>query len=61
MKKLLTNEAGEVRGLTKKDFKAMKPIKEVLPELANIIPKRKIIPKFCALSQTSNGRPFMAR
>jgi uncharacterized protein (DUF4415 family) len=41
MRKPLTNKAGEVRELTKKDFKAMKPIKEVLPELANIIPKRK--------------------
>ena len=41
MKKPLTNKNGEVRELTKKDFKMMRPIKEVLPELANILPKRK--------------------
>ncbi len=41
MKKPLTNKKGEVRELTKKDFKMMRPIKEVLPELAKILPKRK--------------------
>lgn len=41
MKRPLTNKQGEVRELTKKDFKMMRPIKEVLPELANILPKRK--------------------
>lgn len=39
MKKPLTNKAGEVRELTKRDFKAMKPVKDVLPELANVISK----------------------
>lgn len=41
MKKPLTNKAGKVRELTKKNFKMMRPIKEVLPELANVLPKRK--------------------
>ncbi len=40
--KPLTNKKGEVRTLTKKDFKSMKPINEVLPKaLLGAIEKRK--------------------
>jgi uncharacterized protein (DUF4415 family) len=40
--KLLTNKKGEVRTLTKKDFKSMRPINEVLPKaLLDVINKRK--------------------
>jgi uncharacterized protein (DUF4415 family) len=40
--KSLTNKKGEVRTLTRKDFKAMRPINEVLPkELLEVIAKRK--------------------
>lgn len=41
MKKSLTNKAGEVNELTKANIKAMKPMQDVLPELAAILPKRK--------------------
>jgi uncharacterized protein (DUF4415 family) len=41
-KPLTTNKDGEVRELTKDDFKAMRPIKDVLPpELLAVISKRK--------------------
>ena len=40
--KSLTNKKGEVRTLTKKDFKSMRPINEVLPKaLLVVIAKRK--------------------
>ncbi len=39
-RKPLTNEEGEVRELTKADFRAMRPLAEVVPELAEIIRKR---------------------
>ncbi len=40
--KPLTNKKGEVRSLTKKDFKSMRPINEVLPkELLDVISRRK--------------------
>lgn len=38
----LTDESGEVRELTREDFRAMRPAAEVLPpELVAILPKRK--------------------
>lgn len=41
-RKPLTDEAGEVRELTREDFRAMRPAAEVLPpELVAILPKRK--------------------
>jgi uncharacterized protein (DUF4415 family) len=41
-KKSLTNKAGEVRGLTRADIRAMRPAGEVLPSsLVNVLPKRK--------------------
>ncbi len=43
MKKPLTNKEGTVRELTKKDFKRMRPIKEVLPELANVSLAKKTV------------------
>jgi|GEM_PF-1287595 uncharacterized protein (DUF4415 family) len=40
--KSLTNKKGEVRTLTRKDFRSMKPINEVLPKsLVETIAKRK--------------------
>lgn len=42
-KKLLTNESGQVRELTRQDIRDMRPASEVLPtELLNILPKRKV-------------------
>jgi uncharacterized protein (DUF4415 family) len=41
-RKPLTNKSGEVRELKTKDFKAMRPAREVLPpELLAVLPKRK--------------------
>ena len=41
-KKPLTNKAGQVRELTGKDIRAMRPANEVLPgKLLNVLPKRK--------------------
>jgi uncharacterized protein (DUF4415 family) len=40
-KKPLTNKAGQVRELTGKDIRSMRPAKEVLPsQLLNVLPKR---------------------
>src|SRR5208337_4972131 len=39
-RKPLTDEEGEVRELTKADFRAMRPLAEVVPELAELIRKR---------------------
>jgi len=39
-RKPLTDAEGEVRELTAADFRAMRPIAEVLPELAELIRKR---------------------
>jgi len=41
-KKPLTRKSGEVRELTRKDIRMMRPAKEALPEkLLNVLPKRK--------------------
>lgn len=42
-KKLLTTKSGQVRELTRKDIRAMRSAREVLPtELFDILPKRKV-------------------
>lgn len=42
-KKSLTNKAGQVRELTRKDIREMRPASEVLPaEILEILPKRKV-------------------
>lgn len=42
-KKQLTNKAGQVRELTRKDIRAMQPASEVLPaDLLRVLPKRKV-------------------
>jgi uncharacterized protein (DUF4415 family) len=41
-RRVLTNKAGRVRELTRKDMRAMRPASEVLPpEVLNMLPKRK--------------------
>jgi len=41
--KPLTNKTGQVRELTRKDIRAMRPADEVLPDdLLKILPKRKV-------------------
>jgi uncharacterized protein (DUF4415 family) len=39
-RKPLTDKNGEVRELTAADFRAMKPLAEVVPELAELVRKR---------------------
>ncbi len=41
-RKPLTNEEGEVRELTRADMKAMKPLREGLPELYELLQKEKL-------------------
>ena len=42
-KKSLTNKAGEVRELTRKDIRAMQSASKVLPDdLLDVLPKRKV-------------------
>lgn len=40
-KEPLTNDEGEVRELDAEDFASMRPLAEVLPELAAVLPKRR--------------------
>jgi uncharacterized protein (DUF4415 family) len=40
-KQALTNDEGEVRELDAEDFASMRPLAEVLPELAAALPKRR--------------------
>jgi uncharacterized protein (DUF4415 family) len=41
-KRSLTNKSGQVRELTSKDIRSMRPAKEVLPsQLLKVLPKRK--------------------
>jgi uncharacterized protein (DUF4415 family) len=42
-KKSLTNKVGQVRELTRKDIRGMRPASEVLPaDLLGVLPKRKV-------------------
>jgi len=42
-KKSLTSKAGQVRELTRKNIRAMRPASEVLPvDLLDVLPKRKV-------------------